>query len=94
MIEIELVFYVSPSCRKTKTSKYDYMEILAKNRNVPFIKHDGDTIFVNNKEYFYDAVHMNKGVATVYTNQIVSELKNIKKELLYENRVKNPILGY
>lgn len=75
--KINLVFYVSPYFQKTNSSKYNYIEKLAKKYDLPFMNHGCDIFFVGKKKYFYDAGHMNQLGANAYTNQIVSELRGI-----------------
>lgn len=78
---IELAFYVSPCFRKSNTSKYDYVEELAKKYGLPFMNYCCDTFFIGKRDLFYDAVHLNSVGATMYTNKSISkmkaELKNI-----------------
>lgn len=74
---IKLVFFVSPSYKKTDDYQFKYIYKLAQHEGIPCISHYCDTSFVKNKNLFYDSVHMNQKGATEYTKMIISELKQI-----------------
>lgn len=71
---IRLVFYASPSFRKTLDYQFDYIRELSTIENIPFINHYCDTLFVWNRDYFYDSVHMNHIGATEYSKIVASEI--------------------
>ena len=73
---INLVFYVSPSYKNNCFLKYQYAKALADKKKISFINHSCDTAFVNRKDLFYDAGHMNHDGATSYTRFIILELRN------------------
>ena len=73
---IKLVFYASPSYKKTNDGEFSYIKALSKKEGIPFVNHYTDSSFIYNKDYFFDSVHMNQSGATKYTQYIVSELRN------------------
>ena len=75
--QIKLAFLISPYYQKSSSSKYSFIENLAKQKEVTLMRHDCDSSFVGKKNYFYDSVHLNSEGATAYTNKIVSELRGI-----------------
>lgn len=77
---IWLVFYVSPSFKKTLDYQFDYIKELSQEENIPFVNHYCDTNFVWNPDYFYDSVHMNQTGATAYSKIVASEMANLLKK--------------
>lgn len=71
---IQLVFYASPSFRKTLDYQFDYIKELSHKEGIPFINYYCDTLFVWNRDYFYDSVHMNQIGATAYSRIVASEM--------------------
>lgn len=76
---IRLVFYASPSFRKTLDYQFDYIRKLSQKEDIPFINHYCDTMFVRNSDYFYDSVHMNQTGATEYSKIVASEMGDLLK---------------
>lgn len=76
---IRLVFYASPSFRKTLDYQFDYIKELSQKEDIPFVNHYCDTLFVWNRDYFYDSVHMNQTGATVYSKIVASEMGDLLK---------------
>lgn len=74
---IRLVFYASPSFRKTLDYQFDYIRDLSQKEDIPFINHYCDTLFVWNRDYFYDSVHMNQTGATAYSKVVASEMGDL-----------------
>lgn len=73
---INLVFYASPSYRKTLDYQFDYIKELSDREGIRFVNHYCDTSFVQNRNYFYDSVHMNQRGATAYSNVVAAELRD------------------
>ncbi|NPD90876.1 hypothetical protein [Xylanibacter muris] len=73
----KLIFVLSPSYKKTIDREFMSLYDICKEYGIPFFNHYCDYNFVNNKDYFYDSVHMNRIGATKYTELIVSELKEV-----------------
>lgn len=74
---IRLVFYASPSFRKTLDYQFDYIKELSQKEDIPFVNHYCDTLFVWNRDYFYDSVHMNQTGATTYSKVVASEIGDL-----------------
>lgn len=77
---IKLIFYASPAYKNNSSQKYQYAKSLADKNKILFINHYSDTDFVNRKDLFYDAGHMNQDGATAYTRLIIPELRNALKD--------------
>lgn len=76
---IRLVFYASPSFRKTLDYQFDYIRELSQKEDIPFVNHYCDTMFVRNSDFFYDSVHMNQTGATAYSKIVASEMGDLLK---------------
>lgn len=74
---IKLVFYASPYYKKTNDSEFEYLKKLSVEHGIPFLNHSCDKNFVNNRDWFYDSVHMNVDGATEYSKMVGKELGNI-----------------
>ena len=74
---IRLVFYASPSFKKTLDYQFNYIKELSQKENIPFFNHYCDTSFVWNRDYFYDSLHMNQTGATAYSKAVASEMRNL-----------------
>lgn len=72
---IKLVFAVSPLYKNKTDAVYAPLFDMAEKYGVPVLNHSCDTAFVNNRNLFYDSVHMNRDGATKYSQLIASELK-------------------
>lgn len=73
----KLIFALSPSYRKTICREFMPVYDICKEYDIPFLNHYCDSRYVNNKDYFYDSVHMNRIGATEYTKLIAAELKEL-----------------
>lgn len=73
---VNLVFYASPSYRKTLDYQFDYIKELSDKEGICFVNHYCDTSFVQNPNYFYDSVHMNQRGATAYSSVVAAELRD------------------
>lgn len=73
---VNLVFYASPSYRKTLDYQFDYIKELSDKEGICFVNHYCDTSFVQNRNYFYDSVHMNQRGATAYSSVVAAELRD------------------
>lgn len=78
---ISLVFMVSPSYKMTSDAELEYMVRFAEKNNIPFINYYCYKPITENKEFFYDGVHMNKTGADEYTKVFVSENKDFLMSL-------------
>ncbi len=78
---ISLVFMVSPSYKATNDAYFEYMMKFAEKNNIPFINYYCYKPITENKEFFYDVVHMNKTGADEYTKVFVSENKDFLMSL-------------
>ena len=73
---VSLVFYASPSYRKTLDYQFDYIKKLSDKEGIRFINHYCDNSFVQERGYFYDSVHMNQRGATAYSSVVAVELRD------------------
>lgn len=73
---INLIFYASPSYRKTLDYQFDYIKELSDREGIRFVNHYCDTSFVQERGYFYDSVHMNQRGATAYSSVVAAELRD------------------
>lgn len=73
----QLIFFISPQYKKTKSDEYQPLSNLCKRYNVPLLNHNNDEEFIYSKDYFYDSVHLNEKGATIYTKKIIDELKKM-----------------
>ena len=73
----KLVFAISPRYDTHKDDIYRPLKMICKEYQIPLINHYCDDDFVNNMDYFYDSVHMNRTGATKYTQKFVGELEKI-----------------
>lgn len=71
----KLIFAISPQYDTHQDDIYQPLKDICTKYHVPLINHFCDNDFVNNADYFYDSVHMNRTGATKYTKTIVGELK-------------------
>lgn len=73
---IKLIFCASPYYRKTTDKEFDYIKIISKKNNIPFLNHSCDEDFINNRNLFCDSFHMNREGASNYS-------KTLAKEIIY-----------
>ena len=69
-----------------------FYEHLASEYNLPFLDYSNDDL-CSNKSYFYNASHLNKRGATIFTNKLITDLKPIldqKKVKPYSIMATNP----
>lgn len=72
----KLIFMISPSYgQKLRSPYYHAISELCHQYNVPFLYHQTDSNFVNNKQFFIDSSHLNSLGAEEYTKMIVGEIK-------------------
>ena len=65
----------------TSDAELEYMMKFAEKNNIPFINYYCYKPITENKEFFYDGVHMNKTGADEYTKVFVSENKDFLMSL-------------
>ena len=75
---IKLVFCASPYYKRTTDNEFKYIKNLSDKYGIPFFNHSCDRNFTNNRDWFYDSVHMNIDGATVYSQVVATELLEIK----------------
>ena len=73
-----LVFAISPQYDTHDDAVYQPLKSLCWRYGVPLLNHYCDRRFVDNADYFYDSVHMNRTGATRYTKMLVRELKHLQ----------------
>jgi hypothetical protein len=78
---ISLVFMVSPSYKATNDAYFEYMIKFAEKNNIPFINYYCYKPITENKEFFYDEIHLNRKGADEYTKTFVSENKDFLMSL-------------
>lgn len=71
----KLVFAISPQYNAHDDKVYAPLKEICAKYDVPLLNHYCDDAFVNNVDYFYDSVHMNRTGASLYTKKIAEELK-------------------
>lgn len=74
---IKIVFFTSPSYKAYSSLVFKPIRDLSNKYSIPFFEHYTDSNFVDNKDYFYDSVHMNRTGASLYTKSIISELRSV-----------------
>ena len=74
-----LVFAMSPRYKSPSRDKFEEIERLCADYNIPVIDFYNDSLFYLNKEYFEDIAHMNQEGANAYTKVFTSKLSNIVK---------------
>ena len=74
---IQLVMVNSPLYKHFKsTPNYDRVaKEIAASENIPFLEYSTDTTFMNNQEYFNDPLHLNAEGAKLFTNKLISNIK-------------------
>lgn len=74
----QLVFAISPQYASHNDDVYKPLKEICSRYQVPLLNHYCDKDFVDNSDYFYDFVHMNRTGATKYTKMLVGELRTIR----------------
>ncbi|WP_157972898.1 SGNH/GDSL hydrolase family protein [Aureibaculum luteum] len=54
----------------------DFMKSLCEEKGIPFLDYTKDTVFLNNRKYFKDPLHLNHEGATLFTNNFINKLKD------------------
>lgn len=75
--KIILVVSYSPYYHARSSDSYGELTKYCKEHHIPIFDHYSDTAFVYNREFFYDAAHMNVYGASSFSKTIASELKKI-----------------
>ncbi len=73
----KLIFTTSPYYLPSDDQRYEPIRNLCNKYDIPFLEHHNDTIFLKEKKYFKDSVHLNHEGAETYTNIIVKEILEI-----------------
>lgn len=74
---VNLIFTTSPWYKMEYQDVYGPIEKLCKEKNVPFLNHNFDSYFNNDKHFFHDAAHMNRHGAEAFSSVIAHEIKCI-----------------
>lgn len=74
----KLIFAISPQYKTHNDEVYAPLKKICKKYNIPLFNHFCDTMFVDNPDFFYDSVHMNRYGATKYTKILTKEIKHLK----------------
>ena len=59
-----------------KNENFDICNRICAIENVPFWDYSKDTTFLNNKQLFQDPDHLNHNGATIFSNKVVTRIKN------------------
>lgn len=79
----KLIFTASPRYGYDETGNaFDPLLSLCHKYNIPFLNHYTDKRFTHNKEYYHDATHFCKKGSTLYTKDLIKELRII----IHDNR--------
>ena len=74
----ELIMVISPRYGATSSDTYSIVKDLCKEYNVTCLDHYTDSLFVENKDFYEDPMHLNHTGATLFTKIIINQLINIK----------------
>jgi len=75
---IKLFIAISPKYRIADDSEYKpILEFISRYPEVTVFNHYCDTLFVDNKSYFVDPMHLNNTGANLYTNIIIDKITNL-----------------
>ena len=77
----KLLFTISPQYDTHDDRVYAPLKKICKKYDVPLLNHYCDKDFVDNADYFYDSVHMNRTGASAYTKKIVGEVRKFMNEV-------------
>ena len=78
---IDVVFVVSPVWYGQDSASLDIVRKTCKERGIKLIDYSNDPKYVHNNEYFRDGFHMNAKGADVFTQDLIRELKGLRKTL-------------
>ncbi len=72
----KVIVISSPVYLKFKQKQeIDFIRDICKEQNITYWNFSQDTVFLNNKKYFNDIIHLNQEGATLFTNIVVNQLK-------------------
>lgn len=77
---ITLVFAASPKFGVESSDVFEWIHKLATENHIPLINFYTDSLFVNNPNYFNDAVHLNNEGAIIFTSKVCNVLRSIVAE--------------
>lgn len=72
---IDLVVCSSPSLRVDGGSFHQFMKEYCKEKGLPYLDWNGDTVYINHPELFYDVSHLNTIGADMFTTELISKIK-------------------
>ena len=72
---IQLYFIASPNYHDNRNEIYNPIVTICEQKGIPFLDFTNDTLFVDNKEYFIDGIHLNSDGADVFTSKVINCLK-------------------
>ena len=72
--EVNLIFTASPWFKMECCDAYSPVEKLCREKKIPFLNHNFDSYFNNDKRYFHDAAHLNKYGAVTFSSLIAHEI--------------------
>ena len=59
----------------THNQGIDYMKQLCNEKKIPFWDYSNDTLFLNNRKYFHDPMHLNHNGAILFSNILAGRIK-------------------
>jgi hypothetical protein len=75
---VKLVITISPYLQNKKVTRAAILaRQIALANGVPFFDHSHDAVFVLKPEYFWDMAHLNNKGALIFTNQVITEIKQV-----------------
>lgn len=73
----QLIFTISPNYFPSNDERYEPVRELCSKYNIPLLEHNNDTLFIKQKKYFKDPVHLNNEGAEIYTRIIIQQIHNL-----------------
>ena len=70
----QLIFTISPYYFPPYDDIYEPVRKLCHKHNIPLLEHHNNTLFVKQKKYFKDSVHLNHEGAELYTRIIIQQI--------------------
>lgn len=70
----QLIFTISPYYFPSNDEIYEPVRELCSKYNIPLLEHHNNTLFVKQKKYFKDSVHLNHEGAQIYTRIIIQQI--------------------
>lgn len=70
----QLIFTISPYYFPSNDEIYEPVRELCSKYNIPLLEHHNNTLFVKQKKYFKDSVHLNHEGAQIYTCIIIQQI--------------------